>query len=299
MKEIGEIRWTENQVNKLKKAVNNFNSKVRRLKQNDELVSILPSTVKFSELKNDIKIASELNRRVKMLQRFSRRGAEKLAENTSEAMSNWEKNELIINRRVATRVLREEYNNLVKANISFGVKDITKVSGRAREIVSSLKSLENIFKKTGQSFENAKLRLQKLGRSDRSFLQASRYKQYYLRNLEKFSNFQNYERVKEKIESIPVMELYDRLGYNINVQDLDYMSDMQFSENEFDEIFSDLFEDEEMKKDEEDIRKSKVFFVYNENNIIIQYFESYEEALLYKEKHGKKSWKIKEEEVRL
>lgn len=296
MKEIGEIRWTENQVNKLKKAVNNFNSKVRRLKQDDDLALILPSTVKFSELKNDIKTASELNRRIKMLQRFSRRGAEKLAENTSEAMTNWEKNELIINRRVVTRVLREEYNNLVKSNISLGFKDITKVSRRAREIVSSIQSLENVFKKTGQNFENAKLRLQKLGRSDRLFLQASRYKQYYLKNLERFSNFQNYERVKEKIESIPVLELYDKLGYNINVQDLDYMSDMQFSENEFDEIFSDLFEDEEME-DKEDIRKSKVFFVYNENNIIVQYFESYEEGSLYKEKHGKKSWKIKEEEV--
>ena len=35
---------------------------------------------------------------------------------------------------------------------------------------------------------------------------------------------------------------------------------------------------------------------WTENPVGI-YFESYEEGSLYKEKHGKKSWKIKEEEV--
>ena len=293
-RERGQITWTNKQVTELKKAVRNFNNKVRRLRRTEGELNYLPETVNYNELKEDIKTAAELRRRVNMLKRFSRRGAEKIADGTQELMTVWQKNEIIINKRVATRVLREEYNKVVKQNINTPFKDVTMVSSRAREIVSTLESLENVFKRSGKSFERVSARLKKLGRSDRAFLQASRYKQYYLRELEKYSNFAGYDEIVKKINSVPVLELYDKLGTNINLQDLNYVSDTTLSEEEFINYYSEIFNDEEEKEAE----KSKVFFVYNENNIIENYFEDFGEAEYYvnKQKNSNK-YKIREEDV--
>lgn len=292
MRERGEIIWTANQISNLRKAVNNFNRKVKRLKQNEENLDIIPETINFRDLKNDIKTSAELRRRINILKRFTRRGAEKLAEGTAERMTFWEKNERIINKRVATRVLRQEYNQLVKQNINSPFKDVTKMSSRAREIVSTLSNLENIFKKTGQSYERMSSLLKKLGRSDRAFLQASRYKQYYLRELEKYSNYSMYESVVNKIRQTPVLELYDKLGFNINLQDLIYVSDTTLSEDEFNNFYGEFLENDITENERNSV---ELFYVYNEKNIIVNYFESFEEAQFFVNKQKNKKYKIKQE----
>ena len=292
MRERGEIIWTANQISNLRKAVNNFNRKVKRLKQNEENLDIIPETINFRDLKNDIKTSAELRRRINILKRFTRRGGEKLAEGTAERMSLWEKNERIINKRVATRVLRQEYNQIVKQNINSPFKDVTKMSSRAREIVSTLSNLENIFKKRGQSYERMSSLLKKLGRSDRAFLQASRYKEYYLRELEKYSNYSLYESVVNKIRQTPVLELYDKLGFNINLQDLIYVSDTTLSEDEFNNFYGEFLEND---SDENERNSVELFYVYNEKNIIVNYFETFEEAQFFVNKQKNKNYKIKQE----
>ena len=54
MHERGEITWTANQISNLRKAVNNFNRKVKRLKQNEENLDIIPETINFRDLKSHL-----------------------------------------------------------------------------------------------------------------------------------------------------------------------------------------------------------------------------------------------------
>lgn len=295
MREKGQITWNINQVTELKKAVRNFNNKIKRLEKLDN-INYLPSKVIFSEEKNTILTRQELNRRINELKRFSRRGSEKLASDTIEPMTVWERNELINKKRTASRSLKKEYNEIVKQNLNIPFKDITKYSNRANEIIGTLNSINSLFKRKGQSFERIAIRLNKLGRSDRSFLQAVRYKKYYLRNLERYSNFSNYEKIINKINSINVLELYDKLGYNINLQDLDYMSDQVLTEEDFNLIFEEFINDE---KEEEKNEKVKVFFVYK-NGIVVAYYETYDEAMAFvKKQPDRLKYKITEEEINL
>lgn len=74
------ISWNDNQKSQLAKAVKNFNAKISRLeKKNDpELKNLLPERVSVKDLKKLIETSQDLNKYVNSLQRFTRKGSEKI-----------------------------------------------------------------------------------------------------------------------------------------------------------------------------------------------------------------------------
>jgi len=99
-----KIKWNNNDEANLKKAVNNFNAKIRRLeKQKPELKEILPDklSIKTERQKLQQQPRQTLKREVKSLQRFSRPGSENLVENSlGLKTTQWKKNEITIQMRV-------------------------------------------------------------------------------------------------------------------------------------------------------------------------------------------------------
>ena len=107
------IRWTENDSKELSRAVKNFNAKVRRLeKKYAGQDVVLPEKVSVKELQNVIGTRRDLQRELKSLQRFSKRGAEEIVEapitENTIRLTKWQRTEMnrlkgIINAQRKTR----------------------------------------------------------------------------------------------------------------------------------------------------------------------------------------------------
>ena len=74
----------------LRKAINNFNAKVRRLENVDKEIDI-PEKANITAIKDRVTNKWELNREINKLERFTKRNAEELIQNKSGVvMSRWE-----------------------------------------------------------------------------------------------------------------------------------------------------------------------------------------------------------------
>ena len=108
------IRWKESDSESLRKAVKNFNAKIKRLeKKNPEIKNLLPEKISVREMKELIETRQDLNRELNALKRFSRRGSEEIVNvpgsDYNLKITKWQKNEMsrrvgIINRKRKKRL---------------------------------------------------------------------------------------------------------------------------------------------------------------------------------------------------
>lgn len=69
---IYDIKWRESDEAELKKAVRNFNNKIKRIsKKNPEMKNILPDLENWKDIKKKISTRSDFNNEINMLKRFS------------------------------------------------------------------------------------------------------------------------------------------------------------------------------------------------------------------------------------
>lgn len=115
-----KIKWTNNDTKELNRVVRNFNAKINRLtKQNPQIKNLLPEKIAVRDLKELINTRQDLNRELKALRRFSKRGSEEIVsiKNTDYniRMTKWQRSEMsrrvaVINRRRKKRL--DAINNL-------------------------------------------------------------------------------------------------------------------------------------------------------------------------------------------
>lgn len=94
------IRWTDDDLNEIKRVTRNFNAKVSRLEKkysgNSDI--ILPEKLSYKDVVNLIETRRDLNREIKSLQKFSQRGSEKLVKipnsNNNRKMTDWQKKDM-------------------------------------------------------------------------------------------------------------------------------------------------------------------------------------------------------------
>jgi hypothetical protein len=93
------IRWSENDLNELKRSVKNFNAKVKRLEakyKNSDV--ILPERMSVKELKKIVTTRRDLQRELKSLQSFTERGSEQIVDipntNNNIQMTKWQREEM-------------------------------------------------------------------------------------------------------------------------------------------------------------------------------------------------------------
>lgn len=109
MPKIYNIRWSESDSQELSRVVRNFNAKVRRLEKKFEGYSdvVLPERVTMKEMRELIGTRRDLNREIKSLQDFTKRGSEQLIRAKTDDtiyLTKWQNDELI---RRARRINKE------------------------------------------------------------------------------------------------------------------------------------------------------------------------------------------------
>ena len=108
------IRWKQSDEAELKKAVRNFNDKIRRLeKKYPNKKTALPERVTLKEIKANIQTRNDFKREINVLKRFSKRGAEEFVmvpgSEYNLKTTKWQMNEMLIKQRVINRKRAERY----------------------------------------------------------------------------------------------------------------------------------------------------------------------------------------------
>ena len=196
----GQIKWKQGDFVRLGRAVAQFNKKINEL-QAEENKLYLPETINYAEAKENITTRRELNRLINSLRRFQREGAEDLYTTQSgEEITKWERRELGIQSRIAQTRLQNELKTLNEPTES-GFSRAQMGSMRVREINAQIKNLKNIEGAVGYEFNRLRERLSRMGTSDYTMKKAIVFRENYLKEMEKYSHFDNYEKLMKKLRS--------------------------------------------------------------------------------------------------
>lgn len=130
MAKLHKIRWRESDEQRLKKAVNNFNAKIRRIeKKNPTIKELLPEKVTAKDLKKMIETRNDLSREIKALQRFTKRGAETIVDIPNNKynmkITKWEKQDMYLRARIANNRRKKRLKEIQETK----VKDRGKETG--------------------------------------------------------------------------------------------------------------------------------------------------------------------------
>lgn len=194
------INWKRGDYISLGRAVSNFNKKIREL-QAEENKLYLPDEINYKEAKENITTRKELKRLINSLRRFQRQGAEDLyTTQAGESMTKWERRELGIQSRIAQTRLQNELKTLNEPTES-GFSRAQMGSMRVREINTQIKNLKNIEGAVGYEFNRLRERLSRMGTSDYTMKKAIVFRENYLKEMEKYSHFDNYEKLMKKLRS--------------------------------------------------------------------------------------------------
>lgn len=123
-----DIKWRVKDEKELRRVARNFNDKLRRLnKKSPELKNILPqfynenteqfeSRITIEGLKSMIQTRQDYNRYIKMLERFSKRGAERIVEAPGNEYGSkitvWQRNEMARLASIVNRKRKEKLDTL-------------------------------------------------------------------------------------------------------------------------------------------------------------------------------------------
>lgn len=134
--------------NELRKAINNFNVKVKRLEKVDREIDI-PQKESITAIKDRVSSKWDLNREIDRLERFTRRNAEDLIQNKSGVvLSRWEfENLQREQKRLNARLLREieRYGNITPTE--FGKSQSATYAQMGDEKLSNLKARQRAISK--------------------------------------------------------------------------------------------------------------------------------------------------------
>ena len=257
-----QINWRQGDFIRLGQAVARFNKKINEL-QAEENKLYLPETISYKEAKENITTRKELNRLINSLRRFQREGAEDLYTTQSgEEITKWERRELGIQSRIAQTRLQNELKTLNEPTES-GFSRAQMGSMRVREINAQIKNLKNIESAVGYEFNRLRERLSRMGTSDYSMKKAIVFRENYLKEMEKYSHFDNYEKLMKKLRSFTnPISFFNFVSQNELTGDLTYQSDETYTQEAFNSFVQDFgieIEDDSVTLTEYEMRNRKAY----------------------------------------
>lgn len=234
------IRWKRGDYIRLGRAVSEFNRKINKL-QTEENKLYLPDTISYQNLKENITTRQELNRMVNSLRRFQREDATELyTTQAGEQITKWERRELGIQTGIAKRRLNRELSELNEP-METGYSRVQMGSMRANQIKAQIRKLNKLENVSGSEFKNLKKSIKIQGTSDFFMKRAITYRENYIREMKKYSGFENYDKLMNKLNSIKnPTDFYDFVSKNEITKDLTYQSDQYYAEQEFNLFIEDL-----------------------------------------------------------
>ena len=148
-------------------------------------------------------------------------------------MTRWERRELGIASRVSQIKLQTELKQYEVKDES-GFTRAQMGSNRAKQLKRQIENLRLIETKKGFEFSKLVERLNKFGASDYTFKKATIFRNNYLKEMEKYSNLDNYDKLMNKLNSItnPV-SFFEYLSSDELAQDLTYQSDQYYTQQAF------------------------------------------------------------------
>lgn len=190
------INWKRGDYVKLSKAVKSFNRRVKELEANGN--DYLPELRNYEDLKKTILTRKELNRVVNSLKRFRDEGMNKKVELPSgQVLTKWEYRETKLARNRAIRRLEKERISVMEGEKWVGMGD-----ERINQIEGTIESFQNIESLKGYEFQRRQERILKYGETDINLKRADLYKENFMKSLEEMSTYDNYDILKNKLESI-------------------------------------------------------------------------------------------------
>lgn len=211
------IRWKRGDYIKLSKAVNKFNKQVNELQSKG--YNYLPEVKSYQSIKDSIYTRKELNRLVNSMKKFTVETAKKVELESGRELSAWEYKELKLARNRARRYLEGKLEVQQRNNpyAKYGLD--TKEIEATKKTMASLNKLET----KADKFEMNRLiqRIKNLGSYDVEMKRASQYRENYMKALEQMSNYDNYDILKGKLDSIKNPEdFYDFVNQSEQLADL-------------------------------------------------------------------------------
>lgn len=221
------IRWKRGDYIKLSRAVNKFNKQVNELQAKG--IDYAPEVKSYQSIKENIYTRKELNRIVNSLKKFSIETSKKVELPSGESMTSWEYRDLRLARNRARRFLEGKLEMQQRENpyAKFGID-----SKEVENTIATLKSLNKLESKKGYDLKMLMKRINKLGSSDTQIKKAITYKDNYMKVLNNMENYENYDLLKEKLDSIKdSKEFYEFIKQSSVLSDLFKFAD---SENKSD-----------------------------------------------------------------
>lgn len=234
------ISWKKGDYITLGKAVAKFNKKINELNA-EERKLYLPELINYQEVKENITTRKELNRVLNSMRRFSKEGAEELyTTKAGEQITKWERQELGIQSRIAQQRLKLELEELNIPNEQ-GFTRVQMGSMRAREIEAQIKNLKQIETKKGYEFKRLQERIQTAGTSDYIMKKSIIFQKNYLKEMEKYSHFDNYDKLMLRLKAIKnPINFYKYVSKNELTGDLTYQSDEVYTQEAFNSFVQDF-----------------------------------------------------------
>lgn len=234
--QISGIPFRQKDEAKLKKEVNRFNRKLKRVqkKYENEDRLMLPEPLKIKDIKTNIKDRRDLNNLYKMINRFMRRGSEEIVQTDSGVkMTKFQRNEFRIgiirakaNLRKRINDLEEYLENLDEEDKSVEYSKYRITDDEISNLKDNLESLKDVDKRDMQSLENLKKRIDIWGSYTRLYNKNLTYKENYLSALEyAFQYVKGYDELKKKLERVDPMDFYKLISFDEIAADIKYIYD--------------------------------------------------------------------------
>lgn len=193
------IRYDKKLNQQINRTIKNFNQKIARLEKDER--ELLPSKITKKELKNSVYTRTELQRKLKELQRFSTRGAEEVITTSGGVrLTKYELNEIKReNARVKRNITREINRLKVDKPKIFGKKQTSTYSEMGDHdflnLVARRKALEkDVNKLSREEFERFTKLVAKTGRNQQYMNNI--FKENYFNMLTKTAYYFNYDNEK-------------------------------------------------------------------------------------------------------
>lgn len=248
------IRWTSSQKERLNRAVKNYNAKITRL-ANSNYEGNLPDKASVRDLKKIISNSANLNAEINRLLRFTRRGSEEIL---SSGFSRYEANEI----------------RIAKIRVKMNLKNPNLSGDNLLDLQLNAQKALNFNSFSGKKRNDALSILKALGNPINEDLKAYRYKVNYLKTFkEKFTGFKGNRKIYNELNKLSPQEFYDKLKDNELLKDLTFISDNEFTAESFNNLFSDI--------DDEDYMNKNTYSYYvksKRTGKIIRWFKTLKEA---------------------
>lgn len=193
------IRYDKKLNQEINRTIKNFNQKIARLEKQER--ELLPSKITKKELKESVYTRSELQRKLKELQRFSKRGAEDVITTSGGIrLTNYELNEIKRENARLKRNITREINRLkVNKPKIFGKTQTSTFSEMGDtdylNLVARRKALEkDINKLSRDEFERFTKLIEKTGKSQQYM--NSIFKENYFEMLTDLAYYFDYDKDK-------------------------------------------------------------------------------------------------------